>query len=80
MEIWKIPYFYILAAQHVGAGYKCLLRTTKTFLFGHIPIHPNWPHSIRYISYEGSLIARFTGPTWGAPGADRTQVGPMLPS
>ena len=27
---------------------------------------------------EQSLIARFMGPTWGPPGADRTQVGPML--
>ena len=25
-----------------------------------------------------SLIARFMGPTWGPPGADRTQVGPMM--
>ena len=25
-----------------------------------------------------SLIARFMGPTWGPPGADRTLVGPML--
>ena len=25
-----------------------------------------------------TLIARFTGPTWGTPGADRTQVGSML--
>ena len=25
-----------------------------------------------------SLIARFKGPTWGPPGANRTQVGPML--
>ena len=25
-----------------------------------------------------SLIARFMGPTWGPPGADRTQEGPML--
>ena len=25
-----------------------------------------------------SLIAMFMGPTWGPPGADRTQVGPML--
>ena len=25
-----------------------------------------------------SLIARFMGLTWGPPGADRTQVGPML--
>ena len=26
---------------------------------------------------SASLIARFMGPTWGPPGADRTQVGPM---
>ena len=26
-----------------------------------------------------SLIARFMGPIWGPSGADRTQVGPMLP-
>ena len=26
-----------------------------------------------------SLIARFMGPAWGPSGADRTQVGPMLP-
>ena len=25
-----------------------------------------------------SQIARFMGPTWGPPGTDRTQVGPML--
>ena len=25
-----------------------------------------------------NLTARFMGPTWGPPGADRTQVGPML--
>ena len=24
-----------------------------------------------------TLIARFMGPTWGPPGADRTQLGPM---
>ena len=27
---------------------------------------------------EIPLIARFLGPTWGPPGADGTQVGPML--
>ena len=26
----------------------------------------------------GTQIARFMGPTWGPPGADRIQVGPML--
>ena len=34
--------------------------------------HPaiNWQNT--------ALIARFMGPTWGPPGANRTQVGPML--
>ena len=37
--------------------------------------------SVNMISPIGStLIARFMGPTWGLPGADRTQVGPMLAS
>ena len=27
---------------------------------------------------KASQIARFMGPTWGPPGDDRTQVGPML--
>ena len=30
------------------------------------------------LAYEWLLIARFMGPTWGPPGAARTQVGPML--
>ena len=28
--------------------------------------------------WGATLIARFMGPTWGPPGDDRTQVGPML--
>ena len=34
----------------------------------------DWPS----ISSMAPLIARFVGPTWGPPGADRTQVDPML--
>ena len=30
------------------------------------------------VQQSTALIARFMGPTWGPPGADRTQVGPML--
>ena len=29
------------------------------------------------VNCSSTLIARFVGPTWGLPGADRTQVGPM---
>ena len=31
-----------------------------------------------YVSQRSGKIARFMGPTWGPPGDDRTQVGPML--
>ena len=31
-----------------------------------------------YPRHIASLIARFTGPTWGPSGADRTEVGSML--
>ena len=31
-----------------------------------------------YIPGLCTLIARFMGPTWGPPGDDRTQVGPIL--
>ena len=44
------------------------------------PLGSHWPvrvfHApIKFLIY--SLIARLMGPTWGPPGADRTQVGPM---
>ena len=34
--------------------------------------------SAAWAFYNISQIARFMGPTWGLPGDDRTQVGPML--
>ena len=37
----------------------------------------NWNRVISI--QEHTLIARFMGPSWGPSGADRTQVGPMLP-
>ena len=36
-----------------------------------------WPE-LHLIHIEPSLIAKIMGPTWGPPGADRTQVGSML--
>ena len=36
------------------------------------------PSQTRGVKFHTSLIAMFMGPTWGLPGADRTQVGPML--
>ena len=47
---------------------------------GAIAVQSNksWYH-IQYFSDNSRtcLIARFMGPTWGPPGADRTHVGPM---
>ena len=42
-------------------------RMTKTYL---------WIYFMGYI--KQTLIARFMGPTWGPPGAIRTQVGSMF--
>ena len=42
----------------------------EPFIVDQILLFMNWP------SY--ALIARLIGPTWGPPGADRTQVGPIL--
>ena len=36
------------------------------------------PVSLNHDLLSATLIARFMGPTWGPPGTDKTQVGPML--
>ena len=41
-------------------------KNVRHFADGHTELH------------HDTLRARFMGPTWGQPGADRTQVGPML--
>ena len=41
-------------------------------------IPENTTDVIPYPCYSITQIARFMRPTWGPPGADRTQVGPML--
>ena len=48
----------------------------KSWCHAHMYLHIRAQH----ISHLDSLtqIARFMGLTWGPPGADRTQVGPML--
>ena len=41
-------------------------------------LQENTPEADSPLLGKYTLIARFMGPTWGQPGADRTQVGPML--
>ena len=45
-----------------------------------LPLAPSSKGLILFCGFSWMifLIARFMGPTWGPPGDDRTQVGPML--
>ena len=59
--------------------FKCICVTEKVALW--LGFHWNlfvWVPLI--ICYHRSQIAKSMGPIWGPPGADRTQVGPMLAS
>ena len=44
----------------------------------HWSVFPGWRGVLLWMHPTCTLIARFMGPTWGPPGDDRTQVGPML--
>ena len=46
-------------------------RASGTNLFASLAVIIDTPCKV-------TLIERFMGPTWGPPGANRTQVGPML--
>ena len=58
--------------------FRCIHLYSITHAYHHILIYfktPIW--NTIYNNGIYSLIARFMGPTWGPPGADRTQVGHM---
>ena len=61
--------------KYNGIGVANLLQSPRT-----IPRISHAKYGGQHHDQTGqtSLIARFMGPTWGLPGADRTQVGPML--
>ena len=58
--------------------------STFDILSSFVNFLPDIYHRHTMLAHEGrvwdvfSLKARFMGPTRGPPGADRTQVGPML--
>ena len=54
------------------------LMEDKDLSILHSQYHDNWCSADAYRPGHQHLVARFMGPTWGLPGADRTQVGPML--
>ena len=61
-------------------GRPLSVRTLEAFhgigRFDKCTVLANWKACVLYYCQYISLIARFMGPTWGPPGADRTQVGP----
>ena len=67
---WQVPqmFTYIYRWCVPGDGFQRLDNRSITLIQNH---HLILKHNI-------PQIARFTGPTWGPPGADRTKVGPML--
>ena len=50
----------------------------KVIMFHLYPHHKQHDHWDSKCQPKTSLIARLMWPTWGPPGADRSQVGPIL--
>ena len=61
---WSLPHFSV---KPIFPGVEICIRTIRQL----------WDCLI-YVMGILTQIARFMGPTWGPPGDDRTQVGPML--
>ena len=89
--LYSIHFTASLHRHHDGHGCHCVEGTESDHLTwlglydyrNHIRQHgyrvlPSRGDTV-YVAYLFlSLIARFWGPTWGPPGAERTQVGHML--
>ena len=61
-----VPVYFIHAFQGFFSNIRAFLVPMK------------WPWRLWMYQLGTPQIARFMGPTWDPPGADRTQVGPML--
>ena len=69
---------YIITTRSLCWGWwpgSCLNIKTVWMVIGPSYLYSGNPYTGKTAS---SLIARLMGPTWGPPGATRTQVGPML--
>ena len=85
---WSDKLKLISRGFHIKRHLVNLIKTFYHFVKrcpGAVNIHSNTIQARHYwcISVDAErrlycLIARFMGPTWGPPGDDRTQVGPML--
>ena len=61
------------------AGWLDQHNGNQAIIWGIKPglVQVKWVNPVKPGDATITLIARFMGPTWGLPGADRTQVGPM---
>ena len=63
---WSVKFVWILSIFN------------QTLFFSHYTGHHKCSLVLSSFHNKSTQIARFMGPTWGPPGDDRTQVGPML--
>ena len=75
---WRVQNFVVIGKVHFKPEH-CKIWSNFKFDRNIVSGTVAWSESsmMKDISCPMSLIARFMGPTWGPPGADRTQVGPM---
>ena len=69
----KCLIIYVMYFHTTNTTVQCVvLYALSQIIYKNIFIKTGQP------SHDITKIARFMGPTWGPPGDDRTQVGPML--
>ena len=74
----KIPTKHI-NSHWLYIRFQNIIQITAPLYLEHLLLDPLLSSSlVSFHSAVISLISRFMGPTWGASGPDRTQVGPML--
>ena len=75
---WK-NYKIMRLVNHPRVKYRNLDKKETHCYITHVSLMIRFPdYSLADITILAPLIARFMGPTWGASGADRTQVGLLL--
>ena len=83
--VWSIQVSKIWLITYVGL--QCLVYEVISVVLTSLISASQWRHMAPYIVFSidpdiglwhHTLVARFMGLTWGPPGADRTQVDPML--
>ena len=77
--------FFVKMGFHILVRWHLYIEMVPSAHFQYIkstrisPLQGSYGVPVMLILVNIDLIARVMGPTWGPSGADRTQVGPMLP-